>query len=133
MLLKKLSILSISIILSCGYVRAAQAGVACQDKYSNAAFGRLEKRDLDHLKQKYVDSRQPIKNREKVTLSLYDVQRILGFSGQQIKIANGGRVEHRIWLNRDNCKRKVKAAFRDGKLVKIILEVGLFNEEELKR
>lgn len=119
MLLKKALILSISIILSCGYVEAANANTTCQDKFSSAAFGSLEKSDLDRLKKKYVAARRPIKNKEKVPVYDYEVRGILGFSGQQTKTASGGRIEYRIWIDRDNCKRKVKAAFRDGELVKI--------------
>ena len=118
MFLKKALILSISVILSCGYVATAQAETSCEDKYSYAAFGTLEKNDLDRLKKKYADARRPMNNKEKVPVYDYDVQGILGFSGQQTKIANNGRIEHRIWIDRDNCKRKVKASFRDTQLVR---------------
>ena len=117
MLFKKALILSISIILGCGYIPSVQASTTCQDKFSYAAFGSLEKTDMDRLKKKYVAARRPIKDR--VPLYDYDVRGMLGFSGEQTKTASNGRIEHRIWIDRDNCKRKVKASFRDGELVKI--------------
>ena len=119
MLLKKALILSISIVLSCGYVVEAQARTSCEDKYSYAAFGTLEQSDLNRLKKKYADARRPMNNKEKVPVYDYEVQGILGFSGEQTKTASNGRIEHRIWLDRDNCKRKVKASFRDSKLVRL--------------
>lgn len=119
MLLKKALILSISIVLSCGYVVEAQAGTSCEDKYSYAAFGRLEKSEMDRLKRKYADARRPINNKEKIAVYDREVREILGFSGQQTKTASSGRIEHRIWIDRDNCKRKVKASFKDSKLVRL--------------
>ena len=117
MLLKKALILSLSIVLSCGYVEMAQANSACQDKFSYAAFGSLEKSDMDRLKKRFLSTRRSPKYA--VPVYLYDVQSILGFSGQQTKTAGNGRIEHRIWIDRHNCKRKVKASFRDRELVKI--------------
>jgi len=116
-LLKKTLILLISTILSCGYIPIAKASTTCQDKFSYAAFGSLEKTDMDRLKKKYVAARRPIKDR--VPLYDYDVRGILGFSGQQTKTASNGRIEHRIWIDRDNCKRKVKASFRDNELMQL--------------
>ena len=84
-----------------------------------AAFGTLEKSDIDRLKKKYVNARRPIKNKKRVPVYDYEVQGILGFSGEQTKTASNGRIEHRIWIDRGNCKRKVKASFRDNQLVKI--------------
>lgn len=119
MLLKKVLILSISIILSCGYAEIAHADSACQDKFSYAAFGSLEKSDMDRLKKKYVNARRPIKNKEKVPVYDYEVRGILGFSGEQTKTASNGRIEHRIWIDRHNCKRKIKASFRNNQLVQL--------------
>ena len=119
MLLEKASILLISTVLSCGYVSAAQAKTTCEDKYSYAAFGTLEKSDMDRLKKKYVDARRAINNKEKVPVYDYEVQGILGFSGEQTKTASNGRIEHRIWIDRDNCKRKVKASFKDSQLIQL--------------
>ena len=119
MLFKKISVLTVAIVLSCGHIPIAQANTACQDKFSIAAFGILQKSDLDRLKKRYIAARRSIKNEEKDALYDYEVQDILGFSGQQIKTANNGRIEHRIWIDRDNCKRKVKATFKDSELVQL--------------
>ena len=113
MLSKKLLLISTLIIFSYGYSPVA---LACENKFNSAAFTRLEKSDLDRLKKKFVSARRSLKN--PVPIYLYDVQGILGFSGEQTKTASNGRVEHRIWVDRDNCKRKVKASFREGELVK---------------
>jgi len=113
-LFKKLLTISAIVILSCGYSSVAQA---CEDKFSRAAFGSLEKRNMDNLKKKFLSTRRSPKSA--VTVYLSNVQRILGFSGEQTKTASNGRVEHRIWIDSDNCKRKVKASFLDQKLVKI--------------
>jgi len=117
MLFKKALILSVTIILSCGYISAAKASTTCQDKFSYAAFGSLEKSDMDRLKQKFLTVRRSPKFATPVYLG--DVQGILGFSGQQTKVTSNGKVEHRIWVDRNNCKRQVKGSFMDRKLVKI--------------
>jgi|GEM_PF-6191705 len=44
MLFKKLLTISAIVILSCGYSSVAQA---CEDKFSRAAFGSLEKRNIE--------------------------------------------------------------------------------------
>ena len=112
MLSKKLLFISTLIIFSYGYSPVA---LACENKF-NPAASSLEKSDLDRLKKKFVSARRSLKN--PVPIYLYDVQGILGFSGEQTKTASNGIVEHRIWVDRDNCKRKVKASFREGELVK---------------
>ena len=113
MLSKKLLFISTLIIFSYGYSPVA---LACENKYSYAASGSLEKSDLDRLKKEFLNARRSIKNPDPIKLS--DVWGILGFSGERTKTTNNGRVEHRIWVDRDNCKRKIKASFRDGELVK---------------
>ena len=118
MLFRKLSIITVAIVLSCGRTSIAEANIACQNKFSIAAFGDLEKSDLDSLKKRYVAARRSMRKKERDSLSNYEVQGILGFSGQQTKTAGNGRIEHRIWIDRDSCKRKVKASFMDGELVK---------------
>ncbi len=117
MLFKKLLPLSISIILSCGYVQVAQANLACEDKFSSAAYGSLEKTDMDRLKQKFLSVQKSPKSATPVYLG--DMQVIFGFSGEQTKIASNGMIEDRIWIDRENCKRQVKASFMDRQLVKI--------------
>ncbi|PSB11151.1 hypothetical protein C7B62_06905 [Pleurocapsa sp. CCALA 161] len=117
MLCKKLLPLSISVILSCGYVQVAQADVACEDKFSDAAFGILEKRHIDRLKQEFLTATRSIKSPK--TVYLHDVQAILNFPGEQTKTASNRRIEDRIWIDQDDCQRKVKASFSDRTLVKI--------------
>ena len=112
MLSKKLLFISTLIIFSYGYSPVA---LACETQFSSAAFGSLEKSDLDRLKKKFLSARRSLKN--PVPISLSDVRGILGFSGEQIKTASNG-IEHRIWVDSQNCKRKIKASFRDGVLVK---------------
>lgn len=119
MLFKKILVLTATIILSCGYIRVAKANTACQNKYSIAAFGNLDKSNIDSLKKKYVAARRSIKSKQRDPLYNYEVQGILGFSGQQTKTVSNGRIEHRIWIDRNNCKRKVKASFRDSELVQL--------------
>jgi hypothetical protein len=94
MLFKKLLPLSISIILSCGYVQVAQADLACEDKFSSAAFGSLEKTDIDRLKKAFNEAKSSITSSKPIYL--YNVQAILGFPGEQTKTANNGTIEHRI-------------------------------------
>ena len=113
MLSKKLLFISTVIIFSYGYSPVA---LACENKFSSAAFGSLEKSELDSLKKKFLSTRRSPKYA--VPVYLYDVQGILGFSGEQTKTASNGRVEHRIWVDYKNCKRKVKASFKDEKLVR---------------
>jgi hypothetical protein len=117
MLHKKLLPLSISVILSCGYVQAAQADVTCTDKFSYAACGSLEKTDIDRLKKEFNTAKRSIAFPKPVYL--YDVQAILGFLGEETKTANNGTIEHRIWIDSDNSKRQVKASFLDRELVQI--------------
>ena len=117
MLFKKALIISISIILSCYQAEVAEANSACKNKFSYAAFGSLEKTDLDRLKKKFLSARRSPKYA--VPVYLYEVQGILGFSGGQTKTASSGRIEDRIWIDQDNCKRKIKASFMERKLVKI--------------
>ncbi|MGL5795385.1 MAG: hypothetical protein ACRC06_13485 [Waterburya sp.] len=114
MLFKKILSISTLLILSCGYSQVAQA---CEAKFTNAAFGSLEKRDIDHLKQKFLSTQGTLKDAVPVYVS--DVQGILGFSGEQTKTASNNRVEHRIWIDQENCNRKVKASFNDKELVTI--------------
>ncbi|HEY9769267.1 MAG TPA: hypothetical protein V6C71_12375 [Coleofasciculaceae cyanobacterium] len=114
MLSKKILTVSISVLLCCGYSQVAQA---CEDKFTSAAFGSLEKSDLDRLKEKFLSVQRSLKFA--VPVYLYDVQGILGFSGEQTKTASNGRIEDRIWIDRENCQRQVKASFRDRELVKI--------------
>lgn len=114
MLFKRILTISTVVILSCGSAQVAQA---CEDKFTYAAFGNLEKSDMDRLKKEFLSARSSPKHA--VPVYLYDVQGILGFSGEQIKTASNGRIEHRIWVDRENCKRQVKASFMDRKLVKI--------------
>jgi hypothetical protein len=117
MLFKKLLPLSISIILSCGYVQVAQANLACEEKFSDAACGGLEKTDIDRLKKEFYEAKKSVTSPKPVYLD--DVQAILGFSGEQTKTANNGAIEHRIWIDSDNSKHQVKASFLDRELVQI--------------
>ncbi|MBW4534221.1 MAG: hypothetical protein KME09_09820 [Pleurocapsa minor HA4230-MV1] len=117
MLFKKLLPLSISIILSCGYVQVAQANLACEDKFSYAACGSLQKTDIDRLKKEFYEAKKSITSPKPVYLG--DVQAILGFPGEQTKTVNNGAIEHRIWIDSDNSKRQVKASFLDRELVEI--------------
>lgn len=114
MLMRKLIAVSTLVVLCCTY---AQVANACENKYTYAALGSLEKEELDELKQQYRDTSIQI-NREKY-LYLWDVQAILGFSGEQTKTASNGKVEDWIWIDSENCKRMIKASFRSGELVRI--------------
>lgn len=115
---KQLLSLSISIILSYGYVQLAQAvDIVCEDKFSYAACGSLEKQDIDLLKKEFYESKRSFKSPQPVYL--HNVQAILGFAGKQTKTANNGAIEHRIWVDSDNAKRQVKASFLDKELVEI--------------
>lgn len=117
MLFKKLLPLSISVILSCGYVQVAQANLACEDKFSYAACDSLEKTDIDRLKKEFNEAKRSITFPKPVYLG--NVQRILGFPGEQTKTANNGAIEYRIWIDSANFKRQVKASFLDRELVEI--------------
>ncbi|MEN9520184.1 MAG: hypothetical protein RLZZ381_2772 [Cyanobacteriota bacterium] len=118
MLFKKLLSLSISLIFSCGYVQVAQAeDLECKDKFSYAACGSLVKTDIDRLKKKLDQAKKAFKSPQPVYL--YDVQAILGFSGEQTKTTNNGTIEHRIWIDSDNSRRQVKASFLNEELVQI--------------
>lgn len=117
MLFKKLLPLSISVILSCGYVQVAQADLACKDKFSYAACGSLEKTDIDRLRKEFHEVKRSITSPQPVYLD--DVQAILRFPGEQTKTANNGAIEHRIWIDSDNSKLQVKASFLDQELVQI--------------
>lgn len=114
MSLRKVVAISSLVILSCGYSQVAQA---CENKLSYAALGNLEKSDLDRLKREYRNTSISIKREN--NLDLYDVKSILGFSGERTKTASNGRIEDWLWVDRENCKRKIKASFRDGELMKI--------------
>ncbi len=112
MLFKKILSISTLLFLSYGYSQVAQA---CEDKFTSAAFGTLEKRDVDNLKNKFLSTQGTLKDAVPVYVS--DVQGILGFSGEQTKTASNNRVEHRIWIDGENCNRKVKASFNNQELV----------------
>lgn len=116
MSIKKLLATVTVVILCVGY---SQAAYACQDKFSALAYGKLDREDLDKLKKEYRNRSIQINRQEGNKLDLWDIKRILGFSGEQTKTASNGRIEHWIWLNSENCRRKIKASFRDGELVKI--------------
>jgi hypothetical protein len=89
MLFKKLLPFSISVILSCVYVQMAPAeDLECEDKFSYAACGSLEKTAIDRLKKEFYEAKKSITSPEPVYL--YDVQAILGFPGEQTKTANNG-------------------------------------------
>lgn len=116
MSIKKLLATLTVVILSIGH---SQAASACEDKFSYSAYGRLDKEDLDELKRRYRDRSVQINRQAESKLDLWDVKGIFGFSGEQTKTTSNGRIEHWIWLNEENCRRKIKASFRDGELVKI--------------
>ena len=116
MSIKKLLATLTVVILCVGY---SQAAYACEDKFSSLAYGRLDREDLDELKREYRNRSIQINRKEGNKLDLGDVKRILGFSGEQTKITSNGRIEDWIWLNSENCRRKIKASFRDGELIKI--------------
>lgn len=57
-------------------------------------------------------------NRKKRKVNEYDVSGYIGFLGDCKPSANG-RVQSCVWLDIQNCKRKIKAKFRDDELVTI--------------
>jgi hypothetical protein len=91
--------------------------IDCKDKFSYAACGSLEKNDIDLLKKKFYEAKKSINSPQSIDLD--DVQTILGFSGEQTKIASQGKIEDRIWIDQENCKRQVKASFLAKKLIQI--------------
>jgi hypothetical protein len=112
MLFKKILSISTLLILSLGYSQISQA---CEDKFTSAAFGSIERQHINQLKKKLISTQENFK--DTVPVSLSDIQGILGFSGEQTKTASNNRVEHRIWIDRENCNRKIKASFNEGELV----------------
>jgi hypothetical protein len=83
----------------------------------SAASGSLEKKDIDLLKKDFYEAKRSITSPQPICLG--HVQARLGFSGEQTKTASNGRIEHRIWVDRDNSKLKVTASFSDRELVHI--------------
>lgn len=111
MLLKKILSISTTIILTAGYSTVAEA---CEKDFTYAAFGSITKEDIDDLKKTFIIKRRNIKESDPIVLS--DLQSSLGFSGQLIKSTNNGKIEHRIWIDQENCKRNVKASFNNNEL-----------------
>ena len=52
-------------------------------------------------------------NREYV--SQYDISSILGFSGR-CSTSSNGRIQECVWIDGKDCKKKIKARFRDYEL-----------------
>lgn len=114
MIFKKSFLLLTIVVSCCGY---SQIVYACEDKFSYPAYGSLRKEDLDQLKKEYIN--RSIQINRKNTLHLWNVQSILGFSGQLTKKASNGRIEDWIWVDSENCNRLINASFRDEELIQI--------------
>jgi hypothetical protein len=97
--------------------RYPQIANSCENKFTRVAHGNLEPQDLYQLKREYRNRAIKINTRDQLTLN--DLQGILGFSGEQLKITNNGRVQHWIWIDSENCSRRIQAGFRDQELVQI--------------
>jgi hypothetical protein len=109
---KKLVIITAT-LLCLGFPQVASA---CEDKFGYSAYGYLNKEDWDELKRSSRGNNTGLNDNK---LTMYEVQGILGFSGEQIYVSNNGKTETRIWVDRENCRRQVKASFADGTLATI--------------
>jgi len=85
-----------------------QIANACREgEYGNARL----------IKKKWTSVKKAMKNtsmtleREAVTKS-----RISGILGSSGDCSTSGRIENCVWRDRENCKKKVIAKFRDGEL-----------------
>ncbi|BAZ43822.1 hypothetical protein NIES4102_08240 [Chondrocystis sp. NIES-4102] len=111
MLLKKILSISTIIILTAGYSTKAEA---CEKNFTYAASGSITRKNIDNLKKIFIIKRNKIQNPEPIVLG--DFESSLGFSGQLIKSTNNGKIEHRIWIDQEDCRRNVKASFNNNEL-----------------
>lgn len=100
----------ISLILS---LLTPQIANACEpNPYS---YSTLTRQDWTELKRVMRSTGISI-NREPVTK--YDITAIIGYPNECSVSANG-RIEKCIWIDGRDCKKKIKASFRDNELSKI--------------
>ena len=101
----------ISLLLS---LLTPQITYACEpNPYS---YSTLTREDWTELK-KIMRSKGVSINREPVTM--YDITAIIGYPDECFVSADG-RIEKCIWIDGRDCKKKIKASFRDNELSKII-------------
>lgn len=83
---------------------------ACQSNpYS---YQTITKDDWTEIRKMTKNTSMTI-NREYV--SKYDINRITGFYGECSSYSNG-RIEECIWIDGRDCKKRIKAKFRDNEL-----------------
>ncbi len=86
-----------------------QVANACESGNSDHTFDRS-----DWVKiQRITKNNSMSINREPVLKSV--IMEIMGFSGKCSTSANG-RIEQCVWIDGNNCKKKIKAKFRDQEL-----------------
>ena len=91
----------------------SQAANACEpNPYS---YSTLTREDWTAIKKVMRSNTRSI-NREPTTI--FDITSILGYPDECYSSADG-RTERCIWIDGQNCKKKIKARFRDNELSKI--------------
>ena len=89
--------------------------VTQNERYSDSAYGNLERKDWNELYHAHYRCRQF----NSCSLSWYKVQSTLGFKGELTKVSSNGNVKHWTWIDRKRQRKKVKATFVGGYLTKL--------------
>ncbi len=82
---------------------------------SSWAYGKLDRQKWQTLVVKNKNTKTNTFDNAKEGLSLYETQRILGFSGQQIKVSCNGRAEYWVWKQEDS-KKVIHIIFLEQKI-----------------
>ena len=83
---------------------------------SNFAYGELNRQEWQTLIIKNKNTKTNTFDNIKNGLSLYETQKILGFSGQRMKVTCDGKVEYWVWIDQENNKKTVQIIFFDRKI-----------------
>ena len=85
---------------------------------SQFAYGTLTEDIWQAIASRYYQSRLRTNfNSHNDLLSLWDVKKLIGFSGIKIRESQDGNRQYWVWIDRDNPYRKIKATFNYYQLV----------------
>ncbi|MBE9044907.1 hypothetical protein IQ255_10895 [Pleurocapsales cyanobacterium LEGE 10410] len=82
---------------------------------SNWGYGELNRQKWQTLVRKNKKTKARGFDNVKNGLSLYETQKILGFSGQKIKVTCDGKAEYWVWKEKDS-KKTIHIIFLDRKI-----------------
>ncbi|MDJ0590253.1 MAG: hypothetical protein QNJ72_09700 [Pleurocapsa sp. MO_226.B13] len=83
---------------------------------SNSAYGKLNRQKWQTLVRENKNTKTRHFDNAKNGLSKDKTQKILGFSGQKIKVACDGKAEYWVWIDQEDHKKIVQIIFFDQKI-----------------